>query len=303
MGRGAGRSGALVTRRFRIVLSTACALLAVMLFVTYANHVRGEAERIRSEAIARYGGEVVELAVASETLEPGDVATHSNVSMREWLLDLAPEGALTSLDDVYGLEVGAPIAKGTPLTQLAFRSTSEVAEVPEGCVAVTIPITDKLGVPRSITVGASLVAYEVGSSDTRLISEGMTVLAIPGLASQYTTGAQITVSVPAEDAPVVLAAAATNDLRLVMPAKDVEAVDAHGASEAPEELSAEDVAAESLDAKGTSGSGGTTKADTAADASTKADEAMEPGDKRATEGEASDGEDDGSTESAGDADE
>ena len=157
--------------------------------------------------------------------------------------------------------------------------------------------------PRSITVGASLVAYEVGSSDTRLISEGMTVLAIPGLASQYTTGAQITVSVPAEDAPVVLAAAATNDLRLVMPAKDVEAVDAHGASEAPEELSAEDVAAESLDAKGTSGSGGTTKADTAADASTKADEAMEPGDKRATEGEASDGEDDGSTESAGDADE
>lgn len=107
-----------MSRRFRIVFASACALLSVMLCAVYAQHVQGEAERVRTEAMERYGGEVVSLVVASAPLEPGDVVSQSNVSTRDWLADLAPEGAVTKLDDVLGKEVSEPAPKGAPLTDV-----------------------------------------------------------------------------------------------------------------------------------------------------------------------------------------
>ena len=115
--------------RFRVLFSTACAVLAVMVCLNYAQHVQAEADRARSEVLARYGGEVVTLVVSSAALEPGDIATQSNVTTREWLVDLAPEGALTSLDEVLGKEVGNAAPKGVPLTDVTFRVASAMAEV------------------------------------------------------------------------------------------------------------------------------------------------------------------------------
>ena len=155
--------------RFRVLFSTACAVLAVMVCLNYAQHVQAEADRARSEVLARYGGEVVTLVVSSAALEPGDIATQSNVTTREWLVDLAPEGALTSLDEVLGKEVGNAAPKGVPLTDVTFRDASTMAEVPAGRVAVTVPVTDRLGVPRDISQGATLAAYEV-SGERRPVS-------------------------------------------------------------------------------------------------------------------------------------
>ena len=98
--------------RFRVIFATACAVLAMIVCLNYSQHVQAEADRARSEVLARYGGEVVTLVVSSAALEPGDVASQSNVTTREWLVDLAPEGALTSLDDVLGKEVGNAAPKG-----------------------------------------------------------------------------------------------------------------------------------------------------------------------------------------------
>lgn len=239
MGPGVGSREVLVTRRVRVLLSTACAALSVMLFATYASHVREEAERVRIDALERYGGEVVTLAVARTALEPGDVVTSSNVTMHEWVSALAPEGAVTSFEDVAGLEVGVPLSKGAPLTDVTFRSASEMAEVPAGCVAVTLTVTDKLGIPRSVAVGSTLAAYETSSSGSKLISEGMTVLSSPGASGSLASSLQITVAVPADDVTAVLSASATNDLRLVMPAKDVAEEGALGGSGAPVEIEPE----------------------------------------------------------------
>ena len=74
-----------VTKRFRVVLASAFAVLAMLLFWTYADHVRSEADRVRAEVLERYGGEVVMLAVARDGLEPGDVVSSANVQMREWI--------------------------------------------------------------------------------------------------------------------------------------------------------------------------------------------------------------------------
>lgn len=206
--------------RFRMVFSMACAVLAVLLCVNYANHVQEQAERQRSEMLERYGGEVVTLVVSSAALEPGDMATPSNVTTREWLAALAPEGALTDLNDVLGKEVGNAAPQGVPLTEVTFRTSSAMADVPTGRVAVTVPVTDKLGIAHDVAQGSTLAAYTVTSEGTSLISSSMTVLAVPTTGAYGATG-QITVAVLPDEVPAVLSASASNDLRFVMPGDGV----------------------------------------------------------------------------------
>lgn len=234
--------GSHVSRRFRLILALACCVLAAALFLMYASQVRKEADRVRAETLARYGGEVVSLAVARVGLEPGDVVTPSNVEMREWLAEMAPEGAIVEMDEVAGREVSVAAAKGAPLTGINFRDANQVADVPQGHVAVSIPVTDKLGVSRSVAVGSALLAYQVKSDGVDLIARDMTVLASASAMSSLSSSVQLTVAVLPEDVPQVLAASASNDLRLVMPAKG-EAAEATGAVvAAPEAIAADGLA-------------------------------------------------------------
>lgn len=216
--RGLGRMR--MSKRFRLIFALACSVLSMMLCALYADHVRGEAERVRSDAIARYGGEVVTLVVTSEDLEPGDIVTQANVTTRDWLADLAPDGALQSLDETLGKEISVPASKGAPLTKLNFRTNEVMADVPSGHVALTLPITDKLGISRNLSQGASLEAYQVSKDGTSLIAKGMQVLSQPS-ANASLSGAQVTLAVPPEGVSAVLAASAAGDLRLVIPAADV----------------------------------------------------------------------------------
>jgi len=210
-----------MSTRFRLFFSFACAVLAMLICLNYGEHVHAEADRVRTETLARYGGEVVTLVVTSAPLEPGDVATPSNVTTCEWLADLAPDGALTSLDDVLGREVGNAAPKGVPLTEVTFRGASMMAEVPAGKVAVTVPVTDKLGIAHDVAQGATLAAYVVTNEGTHLVSGSMTVLAVPSSTSFGSSG-QITLAVLPEDVPAILSASASSDLRLVMPGAGVE---------------------------------------------------------------------------------
>ena len=63
-----------MTLRFRLIFATACAVLAIMLGAAYSDKVKADVERQRSDAIARYGGEVVGVVVTKDGLRPGDVA-------------------------------------------------------------------------------------------------------------------------------------------------------------------------------------------------------------------------------------
>ena len=51
--------------RFRVIFATACAVLAMIVCLNYSQHVQAEADRARSEVLARYGGEVVTLVARS----------------------------------------------------------------------------------------------------------------------------------------------------------------------------------------------------------------------------------------------
>lgn len=227
-----------MTRRFRLALSGTFAILAAGLCVLYGQQVRQEAERVRSEAMERYGGEVVSLVVATEGIEAGEVVGRQNVAERDWLADLAPADAVTGIDEVLGLEVTVPVCAGAPLTALNFRTDADAVEVPSGHVALSVPVTDRLGLPSSVQPGTVLVAYEVLDSGSRVISGSVQVLRSAGDETALGTRGSVTVAVLAQDVTAVLDASTEGTLRLALPAQDVTEAIAQGV-EAPSEVAPE----------------------------------------------------------------
>mgnify|MGYP000883830053 CR=1 FL=1 len=220
-----GNGGMGMSLRFRVIFASACAVLVVMLVVGYADTVRAAALQEHNDAVARYGGDVASVVVATTALEPGDVVEASDVGMRDWIADLVPEGACTSLDAVVGREVTSPIPKNAVVADASFRTDEAMAQVPSGMVAITLPITDRLGVQRGIPVGTRLTAYQVDKESARLLAEGLMVLSAPsgpsasGIATSATQ-AQLTVAAPSDGVDALLAASAAGTLKFVLPADD-----------------------------------------------------------------------------------
>ena len=207
--------------KFSIALSLACAVLAALIFLSYGDHIRADAEQVRSEAIARYGGEIVSIVVSNRTLEAGETISAADVTQRDWVADLVPEGAFTNLDEVIGKGVTVPIAKGAPVCDLNFRTNDEQLEVPQGMVAVSVPLTDRTGVPVEVVAGSNVIAYATSDEGTTLVTEDVVVLSMPE-SSSIGAAATLTLAVSPDAVPVVLTASAEGTLRIVVPADDVD---------------------------------------------------------------------------------
>lgn len=222
--------------RFRLIFSAAFAVLGVVSCLAYADSVRQEAERVRSDAIERFGGEVASLVVATQAIEAGEPITERNVRLRDWVADLAPAGAIVNIEDALGREVSVPVAEGVPLTELNFRDELALSEIPAGHVAVSVPVTDKLGISRGVARGVHVSAYAVLGDETRLIATDVEVLSELASSTGVIAAQQITIAVLPDDVSEVLGASASGSLRLVIPADDVEVADTGTTDAPPEEI-------------------------------------------------------------------
>lgn len=210
-------------RRTRLAVSGICGVLAALMAVGYADAARAEVEAERAQVLERYGGEVASLVVAREGLKAGDVVAEGDVEVREWLADLAPEGALESLEEVVGLRLSSNVAAGTPLSEVCFAADEDALEVPEGMVAISVKPTDKMGVTADIAAGTRLLAYEVDKDGgTRLLSSEVSVLAAGTATAQGSSAGVLALACAPADVAHVLAASAAGTLRLVVPADDVD---------------------------------------------------------------------------------
>lgn len=209
-----------MSRKLRLALAALCFVVACVLAAAYANGVHKQAEQLRQDALERYGGEVASLVVCTRELEAGQVVEAGDVEVRDWLADLAPAEAYTSLDAVLGKMVSVPCQKGSPLTELNFREEQGRLEVPDGCVALAIPVTERLGCPADIAPRTTVAAYVANEHETVLLSGNVQVLSSGGQASSL-GGTQLTLAASPDDAPRLLAASAAGELRLVVPAEDV----------------------------------------------------------------------------------
>ena len=207
-------------RRFRFVASGVCALLAAAFCLAYGQQVREEVRQERTEALERYGGEVVTLVVATRGIEAGETVDRTNVAEQDWLADLAPADAVTSLDEALGAEVSVPVAEGVPLTALNFRDDAEAVEVPADRMALTVPADDDLGVPPGTKAGDTLAAYEVREGAVRLLVSDLRVLAAPQDSGGTFAEGELTVAVSPGDVAPMLAASEEESLRLALPGSD-----------------------------------------------------------------------------------
>ena len=225
-------------RRFRLLISGSFAVLAAVSCLLYGEQTREEAERERAEALARYGGEVVRLVVAKETIEAGETVNTTNVTEKDWLSDLAPSGAITALDDVAGAVVSVPVSAGMPLTELNFRDEEDAVDVPAGRVALSVPLSDDAGIASSLAVGTTIAAYEVSDSGVNLLADDLQVLAVPFESGRVLSSGSVTVSASPDKVASILASSGKGSLRLVLPGEG--ALDSgQGSSQAPTEVPAE----------------------------------------------------------------
>lgn len=144
------------------------ALVCGLCVLSYMGIVQQEADSARNEAIARYGGEQVEVLVAKRDINPGEVIDASNTFKKLWISDLLPEGSITNASDAYGKKVASFVANGEVLLTKRFETSSLGIEVPEGLVALSVPAQDIKAVGGAITKGTKVDVYAVGTSTTCL---------------------------------------------------------------------------------------------------------------------------------------
>lgn len=271
-------------RRTRLIVSGLCAVLSLALCLAYGEHVREESERVRTEALERYGGEVVTLVVATEEIPAGESVTRANAAEREWIVDLAPAGAVTNLDEVLGSEVSVPVSAGAPLTELNFRAATEVVDVPADRVALTLPTSSDLGVPPGTAVGDTLAAYKADEDGVRLISADLRVLATPQTGSGVLSPGSLTVAIAPGDVAKLLSASDEGSLRLALPGD--QAFELSGeAQQAPTSVPAETDDEEDVDGvDGADGEDGSDSVDASDGDEAAGGAGEEPADEEAQEG-------------------
>lgn len=224
-------------RRARVATSVVCGVAAALLAMGGAQSARAEAQRERSELLERYGGEVASLVVARRELASGSVVSEADVEERDWLADLAPEGAFTSVGDIVGTRLTSPVAKGAPLTRLSGASGEGDVEVPEGRVAISARAGERVGIPADVASGARVLVYEAAGDGVRLVCADALVLG--GSADRSSSDASITLAVYPDEVSGVLAASAAGTLRVALPADDVVAQAQTAGEQAPTSVSPE----------------------------------------------------------------
>lgn len=212
-----------MSAKVRIALALVCAVLAVLACQAYAQEARRQEAQLRQETLDRYGGEVVALVVATHQLEAGNTVKEADVTLKEWVSELAPEGALVSLDDVLGKTLSSSVATGQVLTQLALVSSDSSFDVPSGTVAVSLVLSDKLGLVSGIDTGSRIFAYRVDDVGAQLVSASVTVVSLRSEGGALSSSKDVTIAAQPDDIPAILEAAAKGTLRLVVPASNVTA--------------------------------------------------------------------------------
>ena len=197
-----------------------CALLCATCLAVYLTQVNGEIEQARAEALARYGGEQLEVCVANRDIAAGEVVSESMVDTRMWIADLLPAGAITAREDVVGKKLGSSVLEGEVLSSKRFYESSSQLNVPQGLTALSIPVRDVQAVGGAIEAGMEVDVYATGSTSTTLLIEHTLVLATSltqdgSDASQ--TVAWVTLAVSPSSVAELVAAAQSLELYLTLP--------------------------------------------------------------------------------------
>lgn len=203
-------------RRTRVVLSVISGVAAAAIAFLYVSSVRAEAERMQREALQRYGGELVNVCVATRDIDPGETLDETNVVVEEWVAALLPPDAAASLREVVGKTATSRIPKRAVLCPVYTEPREPALDTPSGLVAVSVAVDEAHAVGGALEGGDEVDVYV--SKDAVANRLGSAVVIETSV--EATDGgklAWVTIGVKPEAVSEVLAATTSGAVTLVAP--------------------------------------------------------------------------------------
>ena len=210
------------------IAAIACGLICACCIAVFMYSVQGEANAARAEALARYGGEQVEVCVATRDVVSGERVDASAVETRLWIADLLPDGAIRDASDIVGRTATSAIIKGEVISGKRFEASRSALDIPSGKEAVSVPAKAVQAVGGAIQPGMSVDVYSSGDTSTAAIARGVIVLDTSvgeGGSLVSSESGWITLAVDPESVQEFIAASNRTSLYFVIPGEKPEAVD------------------------------------------------------------------------------
>lgn len=222
-------------QRQMTMLAIACGVLGAACVAAFMWAMQSEAEAARAEVLARYGGEQVEVCVATRDVAAGERLDAAALETRLWVADLLPDEAVSDMAEIVGQTATSSILKGEAVSRKRFREVQGTLDVPAGQEAVSVPAKAVQAVGGAIRPGMSVDVYSLGSSGAALLARNVIVLATSMGDTGYLASADsgwVTLAVDPERVEELIAASGKSSLHFVLPGNAVEAApDEEGASD------------------------------------------------------------------------
>ena len=203
----------------RVLVSALCGLCCAACVGLYLVGVKGEADAARAEALARYGGDQIEVCVASRDIAAGEVVESGAIATKLWVADLLPDGAVTDPVQIVGQRVGSAIYRGEVICARRTEVSESELSVPEGMAAISVPARAVQAVGGLVEAGMVVDVYATGPASTTRLVTGALVLAssAAGEGVSASQAAWITLAVRPEQVQEVVAAAQNLELYFALP--------------------------------------------------------------------------------------
>lgn len=220
-------------RRIHLVVGVACGILCVAGILSYASDLRAEVEEERAAALSRYGGEQVEIFVATEDVAVGDLLDSTNSEKRLWLSELVPEGAVSDAAALAAKPATSPIYAGEVVLKHRFDDRETVAlQVPDGKCAISLPAKAVSTVGGSVGPGSYVDVYAASGTATDLLASQVLVLSTSATSQEETEKKSdvswVTLAVDPEAVEELITASQKSELYFALPAEE----GGHGKQEA-----------------------------------------------------------------------
>ncbi|MDD6651381.1 MAG: RcpC/CpaB family pilus assembly protein [Eggerthellales bacterium] len=216
-------------KRGNITAMLATGALCAVLMFAFTQSVQGQAAKERSEVLEKYGGEQVEVCVATSAIPAGETPNLGNTAIQLWVSGLLPEDPVTSLSQVSDKTLTTSVVKGEVLSFRHFDQVASSVEVPEGYCAISVPTEDVRAVGGAIGAGMRVDAYLSGSSEISLLAEDVLVLGTSvteeGNSQAASKMSWVTLAVLPEKVPEFISAADKGSLYFALPGQEPDAAD------------------------------------------------------------------------------
>lgn len=211
-------------KKTTVAASIACGVLCAICVAAYMQGVRGEAEAARAEALARYGGEQLEVCVAVRDLPAGQAIGAGDVELKMWVADLLPSEAARTIEEVEGRAPSTPIMEGEVVVLKRFEGSNMALDVPEGLAALSVPAKDVQAVGGSLAAGETADLYAIGGTSTTLLARDVLVLATSSTGSEGVQSelSWVTIAIAPESVQEVIDASQKSELYFALPSSEEE---------------------------------------------------------------------------------